>query len=114
VISGAGKRGLSHQVATELLAEVSHRLAGPVPEDASLPAAIVSDEPSEPAVVPHTDRGPRLPPAPPPPPSPSSAPRPPAAPPRPIATPRPSSPPKRPPMPAHDALSELADGNEWR
>jgi hypothetical protein len=31
VISGAGKRGLSHQIATELLAEVSHRVGGPAP-----------------------------------------------------------------------------------
>jgi hypothetical protein len=121
VISGAGKRGLSHQVATELLAEVSHRLAGPAPDDASLPAATVSDELSELATVSQTDRAPRTPPAPPPPPSASPAPRPPAAPPRPTATaaptpatPRLSSPPKRPPMPAHDALSELADGNDWR
>ena len=35
VIAGAGKRGVSHQVATELLAEVSDRLAASTPEDAS-------------------------------------------------------------------------------
>ena len=40
VISGAGKRGLPHQVATELLADVTHRLGGPAPEDRAAAGAL--------------------------------------------------------------------------
>ena len=62
VISGAGKRGLSHQIATELLAEVSHRVGGPAsaPEDVSLSAlssGTFSDEVWERPVTAHRGSG---------------------------------------------------------
>ena len=116
VIAGAGKRGVSHQVATELLAEVSGRLAASTPEDASpspLSSAPVAIDLSEQPRVSRTDRGPRMPPAPPPPPSPWQTPRPPAAPPRPPAAPPLTSPLQDYELPVDDALSELARGNDW-
>ena len=119
VIAGAGKRGVSHQVASELLADVSDRLAAntAAPEDASPsspPSAAISIDLSEqPPHVSRTDRGPRTPPAPPPPPSPWQSPGPPAAPRRPPAAPPLASPPQEYEFPADDALSELARGNDW-
>ena len=117
VISGAGKRGLTHQVATELLAEVSDRVSAPAPSEdsrATLTAAPAPDELPPPSAVAaratippdedevhekpqvvRTQRTPLTPPAPPPPP--------------PSLTP----PPKRDTGPTHDALAELAGANDW-
>jgi hypothetical protein len=99
VISGAGPRGRTHQVATELLADLSRRLGAPVPEPASEAAPpwgppVVQAAPPEPPI-----RTPRTPPAPPPPLVAAA----------PVSATLPSLPTRRTP-PSDDALSELAGG----